>query len=219
MNDNLNGSHRNGPQNAEDGDILPEIRPELVEAATQAPQFDSTNYMAENKSRFPPAPGKIPKDARPEERMAMIATGAPIERVRELQSLPNPGLIQESIEKLGTAFLTGDPEIDQLYAECIKCFAEKGAEYTVGSKDRLANFRGVAQDVDVPMEKVWYTFFNKHLRALQSYIKNGCTVKSNEPIRSRIMDLIVYLTLFHKMSLEIERKREEALRAEHGVIS
>jgi hypothetical protein len=180
----------------------PEIRPELVEAATMPPQHDSTNYQYESGPRFP-AIGKIPKDATPEERMAIIGTGAPIERVRELQSLPKP----EELVPLSEV-LTGDPEIDALYRDCIKCFAEKGAEYTVGSKDRLANFRGVSQDVDVPMEKVWYTFFNKHLRALQSYIKNGCTVKSNEPIQSRIMDLIVYLTLFHKMSLEIERKRK-----------
>jgi hypothetical protein len=181
----------------------PEIRHELVEVATAAPQFDRTN-LAERVPRFPPL-GKIPKEATPEERMAILGTGAPIERVRELQSLPKADMIPR-LEDV----LTGDPEIDALYRECITCFAEKGAEYTVGSKDRLANFRGVAADVDVPMEKVWYTFFNKHLRALQSYIKNGCTVKSNEPIRSRIMDLIVYLTLFHKMSLEIERKRKEA---------
>ena len=196
----------NGSQNNEDGE-LPEIRPELVEAATNPPNFESTN-LTEALNRFPPI-GKIPKDATPEERMAIMATGASIERVRELQSLPKPE------EELRLAdVLTGDPEIDALYRDCIKCFAEKGAEYTVGSKDRLANFRGVATDVDVPMEKVWYTFFNKHLRALQSYIKNGCTVKSNEPIQSRIMDLIVYLTLFHKMSLEIERKRA----AEAGVV-
>lgn len=102
---------------------------------------------------------------------------------------------------------TGDAEIDAMLHECIKTMASKGAEYTVGSRDRLANFRGVAADVGIEMEKAWYVFFNKHLRALQSYIKNGCVVKSNEPISGRIMDLIVYLLLFHKMSMEIERER------------
>lgn len=105
--------------------------------------------------------------------------------------------------------LTGDAEIDAMLNECIKTLSTKGAEYTGGSPDRLNNFRMVGKDVDVPMEKVWYTYFNKHLRALQSYIKNGCVVKSNEPIQGRIMDLIVYLLLFNKMTLEIERTRQK----------
>lgn len=118
-----------------------------------------------------------------------------------LQVLREKGLVPD---------LTGDAEIDKMLDECIRTLSTKGAEYTGGSPDRLNNFRMVGTDVDVPMEKVWYTYFNKHLRALQSYIKNGCTVKSNEPIQGRIMDLIVYLLLFNKMTLEIERKRTPA---------
>src|SRR6185295_12978655 len=91
---------------------------------------------------------------------------------------------------------TGDADFDRMLARVVDTVASKGKEYTVGSADRLANFRGVGQDVDVPMEKVWYTFFNKHYRALQSYIKNGCKVQSNEGIDGRILDLIVYLLLF-----------------------
>ena len=188
----------------ENESALPEIRPELVKMATQPPDMEFGDR------NFPPTV-KIPKDATPEERMAMMATGASLERVRELQNLPKGEGIAPDL-----SVLTGDAEIDAFYRECIKCFQEKGAEYTVGSKDRLANFRGVAEDVGIPMEKAWYVFFNKHLRALQSYIKNGCQVKSNEPISGRIMDLVVYLTLFHKMVLEIERKRHAAQQLEAG---
>jgi len=103
--------------------------------------------------------------------------------------------------------LTGDSEFDAMFRDCISTMSTKGKEYTGGSPDRLNNFRVAGEDVGLPMEKVWYVFFNKHLRAIQSYIKNGCKVQSNETIHSRIMDCIVYLFLFHKMALEIERSR------------
>lgn len=100
---------------------------------------------------------------------------------------------------------TGDVEIDKMLRDCIQTMSSKGKEYTGGSPDRLNNFRQAGADVGLPMEKIWYVFFNKHLRAIQSYIKNGCRVESNETIHSRIMDCIVYLLLFHKIALEVER--------------
>lgn len=217
MDDQLNGSHRNGPKDGEDGEILPEIRPELVEMAIETKPTGLTAEELRARKQLEEVLERNRKDKELDEKLGKTkglldprtvaaATGAPVERIMELQALPKP---LPEFDRL-----TGDPEIDALYRDCLKCFAEKGEEYTVGSKDRLANFRGVAEDVGIPMEKAWYVFFNKHLRALQSYIKNGCYVKSNEPIQSRIMDLIVYLTLFHKMSLEIERKRA----AEAGVV-
>lgn len=117
--------------------------------------------------------------------------------------------LKDTLRQVRGEAYTGDPEIDLMLADCIKTMSSKGAEYTGGSPDRLNNFRQAGTDVGLPMEKVWYVFFNKHLRAVQSYIKNGCTVKSNETIHSRLMDCIVYLLLFHKMALEIERSRAE----------
>lgn len=103
--------------------------------------------------------------------------------------------------------LTGDEEIDQLLVDCMETLRDKGAEYTIGSKDRLHNFRTVGQSIGLKMPQVWFTYFYKHFSSLSSYIKNDCTVKSNEPINSRIMDMIVYLLLFHKMVQEIECER------------
>lgn len=106
----------------------------------------------------------------------------------------------------GATYLTGDPDIDQMLWDCIKTLETKGAEYTGGSPDRLTNFRTAGAEIGIPMEKVLYTFVNKHWRAIQSYIKTG-SVKSNESIQSRIMDVIVYMLLFSKMVKELEGNR------------
>lgn len=108
--------------------------------------------------------------------------------------------------------LTGDPDFDRMLNDCVLTLQTKGEEYTVGSIDRLANFKRVAQvlrrpGVDMQMQDVWLVFFEKHWSAIQSYLKNGCQVKSNEPIYGRIMDCMVYLLLFSKMVREIEESR------------
>jgi hypothetical protein len=121
--------------------------------------------------------------------------------------------LEDILKRLNSAGFTpdlcGDKEMNEMFRDCINTMSSKGKEYTGGSPDRLNNFRQAGVDVGLEMEKVWYVFFNKHLRAVQSYIKNGCKVQSNEPIQSRIMDCIVYLFLFHKMSQEIEGKRKQ----------
>lgn len=99
--------------------------------------------------------------------------------------------------------MTGDAEIDVMLAACLKTLKVKGADYTGGSPDRLNNFRQVAEDVGISMQQTWYVFFNKHLRALQTFVKNGKV--ESESIHGRILDLIVYLLLFEKMVLEGER--------------
>lgn len=117
---------------------------------------------------------------------------------------------EEVIEVGGRKYLlmSGDGEIDQMLVDCMKTMRTKGEEYTIGSTDRLANFRSVSEEVESPIMKVWYTYFYKHVSALISYVKTGA-VKSNEPIGGRIMDCIVYLFLFHKMTLENERNRDK----------
>lgn len=117
--------------------------------------------------------------------------------------------VRQVREKGLIPMLTGDEETDKMLDDCIKTMSSKGKEYTIGSTDRLHNFRTVGEQVEQPMEKVWFTYFYKHYSAVVSYIKNGCKVQSNETIQSRIMDCIVYLILFNKMSLEVERVRNE----------
>ena len=108
--------------------------------------------------------------------------------------------------------LTGDADIDELLERCLSTFRTKGEEYTIGSSDRLHNFRTVANSIGLEMPQVWFTYFYKHFSAVASYIKNDCTVKSNEGIDGRIMDCVVYLLLFYKMTKEIEGARLEKHR-------
>jgi len=100
---------------------------------------------------------------------------------------------------------TGDADIDQMISKCIETIATKGAEYTIGSSDRLHNFRTVGEFTGIPMAKVWATYVYKHFAAVMAYVKNG-KVQSNEPIEGRIMDVIVYMLLFAKMVREIEAR-------------
>jgi hypothetical protein len=109
--------------------------------------------------------------------------------------------------------MTRDSDMDSLLDECMEVLHAKGTEYTVGSPDRLANFRLAANDLGLTMPQIWHVYFFKHYRAIVSYIKSGRTF-SDEGIRGRIKDAIVYLLLFGKMVAELERKSPaEGLKA------
>ena len=99
---------------------------------------------------------------------------------------------------------TKDDEIDEFLDECFDTMAKKGKDYTIGSVDRLANFKNVGEFVDIHMSKVFAVYFYKHIAAIFSYIKNGGQTES-EPIEGRIKDCIVYLLLFYKMVKEMQR--------------
>lgn len=103
---------------------------------------------------------------------------------------------------------TGDEDIDKMLADCIKTFEVKGTEYTIGSVDRLANFRRVANEVGVRPEQAWFTFFYKHYCSVVAHIKSAGAIKSSEPIQGRVMDMIVYLLLFSKMLTESEQEKK-----------
>lgn len=106
---------------------------------------------------------------------------------------------------------TGHRYIDEFLHDTLEVMRKKGHDYRQGNDtDLLHNFRKVAEQVDEPMMKVWFTYFYKHYAALTTYIKNDGQSES-EPIEGRITDMIVYLLLFHEMV----RKKH---MAEHGVI-
>lgn len=73
----------------------------------------------------------------------------------------------------------------------------KGGEYAKDA-DRLANFRQAATDLGLPMEVVWLIYFNKHIDAIKTYVRDqllGEDRRRSEPIGGRFLDAIVYLTL------------------------
>lgn len=90
--------------------------------------------------------------------------------------------------------MTGDACMDALLHDCILTMKAKGHEYTGGSADRLNNFRTIATEIGLPMRQVWYVYFNKHLRALQTWVRDG-ELKSNETVQDRMVDLVNYLLL------------------------
>lgn len=77
----------------------------------------------------------------------------------------------------------------------------KGEEYS-RDEDQLANFKRMAIDAEMPMEKVWLLFFSKHMDAIKSWIKTGGT--KSESIESRIDDAILYLILLRAMVEDIK---------------
>lgn len=73
--------------------------------------------------------------------------------------------------------------------------ASKGKEYTDGSADRLENFKSEAKNCGITELQIWSVYASKHYRSIQSYIRHGGKVFSNEPIEGRIDDLLLYLLL------------------------
>lgn len=100
--------------------------------------------------------------------------------------------------------ITGDVEFDELLRQVTEILKTKGADYTLGTGDRLHNFRTVAEFCGMTMQEVWGVYFYKHMSAIFSFIKNGGKVES-EPIDGRILDAVTYLLLFYKIVKETEK--------------
>ncbi len=201
---------------------IPELRPSLVAMAVGKPREEVEearkqeayleNLDALSAGEKAPAIDTV---------LVAAAVGKPEEEIIRLQEAHT---LNGELYPDGRAVkLTGDKDFDKMFSDCIATLASKGAEYTIGSADRLANFKRVAEQLARPscpitMQDVWFTYFYKHYSAVVSYLKNDCQVKSNEPIQGRIMDCIVYLILFSKMVKEIEAKRKEVVPAALPVV-
>jgi len=72
--------------------------------------------------------------------------------------------------------------------------ATKGKEYTQQSEDRAKNFKGAAQDLDIPILKVWWVYFKKHIDSILSYVREEKTY-CGENIENRAADAVNYLHL------------------------
>jgi len=87
---------------------------------------------------------------------------------------------------------------EQLNAACEKLLGQKGKEYTRGQDDRLANFKGIAEQMNTTPLLVWYIFFYKHIDAIAYYISHE-DIALSESIDSRIMDARNYLDLLYAL--------------------
>lgn len=97
--------------------------------------------------------------------------------------------------------ITGDPDFDEILDKCCEILGVKGADYTIGNKDRLHNFRTVGNFCDLSPMQALGVYFYKHVSAIFAFIKNGGQSES-EPIDGRIADVINYMLLFYKMVKE-----------------
>ena len=97
-----------------------------------------------------------------------------------------------------------------LINEVIAMKDTKGKEYA-NSESRFANFDRLAASLGIPNIQVAWIYTAKHLDSIASYCRTGQTF-SSEPIRGRIVDAIVYLTLIAGMIEEKELGEETRRR-------
>ncbi|MGD9712732.1 MAG: hypothetical protein AB7V46_11765 [Thermomicrobiales bacterium] len=109
------------------------------------------------------------------------------------------------LESLLTEYM-GDPVFAKRFCECIEIIRKKNADYSQGEqkKDRIAGFRAVARDLELPMRKVWGVFFSKHIQAIKKFLKDGFV--ESEPIDQRINDAINYLVLLGPIIDEMKKE-------------
>lgn len=82
--------------------------------------------------------------------------------------------------------------------------ATKGQEYAT-IEDTLADFKEVAEDTGTTPYQVWSTYVKKHLRAVDTFIREE-GVKS-EAIEDRILDVVTYHILLLGLIKDIDRER------------
>lgn len=89
----------------------------------------------------------------------------------------------------------GDEVFAKRFADCMTMIRVKNADYSQGEQkgDRIAAFRRISRDIDVPMTKVWAIFCQKHWGAIMRFVKEGQV--ESEPIDGRINDVINYMVL------------------------
>ena len=104
-----------------------------------------------------------------------------------------------------------------LHAEIVAMRDTKGKEYANG-EDRFGNFNRTAANKSITRLQVAGVFLDKHLDAINSYVKNG-KVFSTENIRGRFIDAILYLELMAGMAAEEETSKVgNAIRPDESIL-
>jgi hypothetical protein len=92
----------------------------------------------------------------------------------------------------------------ELLSACNTTTKEKGPAYTGEDKDVLSNFKQMAKRFGVSPLVVWGIYMNKHVDAINSFIKNPKIHLGSEPPESRIVDIINYAVLGQALLKEQE---------------
>lgn len=94
--------------------------------------------------------------------------------------------------------------LKEMQKEELSVMISKGKEYTVSSDDKLANFKSIADRLNITPEIVCMCYLLKHMDSIRNYILTGKTY-SDESIEGRILDARNYLPLL----LAIIKDQEE----------
>lgn len=100
-------------------------------------------------------------------------------------------------------------EFDQLcnkrLAAVLQMRDTKGKEYAGNTgADRLANFKKSAERAGLAPMQSWLVLADKHMLAIENFVKSGGKTYSTETIQSRITDAILYLLLLEGLIAESE---------------
>ena len=106
--------------------------------------------------------------------------------------------------------------INDLFKERIEVMKSKGIEYTKGNKDKLANFKEIAQLLGLTPLQVWSVYFFKHIASILNYVREGKV--HSEPIRSRFVDAINYLELGLALIEEVKDYQPEIAKLQTKLI-
>lgn len=108
---------------------------------------------------------------------------------------PRPETDEDRLQAIISEYL-GDEFFALRFVECMEIMRRKNADYSQGEQkqDRIAAFKRIARDIDVPVRKAWAVFAQKHWGAIMRYVKDGFV--ESESIHGRINDMINYLVLF-----------------------
>ena len=101
--------------------------------------------------------------------------------------------------RLTVPHIAADSDFAAVIAECDRVLATKGRDYTQG-EGRLKNFYRNGERLGIPARQVLGIYLNKHLDAIETFIKRGQV--ESEPIEGRIVDAVNYLLLLAKMVRE-----------------
>ena len=79
--------------------------------------------------------------------------------------------------------------LDRHFSAIKELNVTKGHDYS-GDEDALANFKEQAAELGLTPEQILGVFVGKHIKAVQTYIREGAV--QSEPIEGRIHDVILY---------------------------
>lgn len=111
---------------------------------------------------------------------------------------------KESRRKVLAGALTGDLDMDAILLRSLDVLVVKGTDYTIGTGDRLHNFKMAGEFNGITPARALNIYLYKHYSAVSSFVKSEGQSES-EPIVERLVDVINYCLLLGKLVAEAKR--------------